>query len=94
MTLLHATLALALAIPFAVAQIPEPPQPLREFRAAWVATVGNINWPSKAELPVAAQQAEMLALLDKAAALGLNAIVFQVRPAGDALYRSALEPWS
>ncbi len=66
----------------------------REFRAVWIATVANIDWPSRPGLPVDQQKAELLALLDRAAAIGLNAVVLQVRPAGDALYRSDLEPWS
>ena len=70
-----------------------PPLP-REFRGAWIATVGNIDWPSKQELSVAEQRAELIALLDRAAALKLNAIILQVRPACDALYSSSLEPWS
>lgn len=71
-----------------------PPVPMREFRGAWVATVANIDWPSKPGLSAEAQQAELIAILDKAVALNLNAIVLQVRPAGDALYASELEPWS
>ncbi|MCU0646723.1 MAG: family 10 glycosylhydrolase [Gemmatimonadaceae bacterium] len=70
-----------------------PPIP-REFRAAWVATVANIDWPSRPGLSSAAQQAELLAILDRAVALHLNAIVLQVRPAADALYDSPYEPWS
>lgn len=70
-----------------------PPVP-REFRAAWVATVDNIDWPSKRGLSAWMQKAEMIRILDRAAALKLNAIVFQVRPAADALYKSKLEPWS
>lgn len=70
-----------------------PPVP-REFRAAWVATVDNIDWPSKRGLPAAQQKAEMIRILDRASSLKLNAIVFQIRPAADALYRSKLEPWS
>jgi len=66
----------------------------REFRAAWVATVFNIDWPSRTGLSAAAQRAEMDALLDAAAGVGLNAVMLQVRPEGDALYRSTLEPWS
>jgi len=73
------------------ADAPEIP---REFRAAWVATVDNIDWPSSRTLTVDQQKAEMLRLLDTAAALKLNAIVFQVRPSCDALYSSKLEPWS
>ncbi|MEM8946581.1 MAG: family 10 glycosylhydrolase [Planctomycetota bacterium] len=70
------------------------PTPPREFRAAWVATVANIDWPSKRGLSTADQQAELLAILDRAVELNLNAIVFQVRPHCDALYASELEPWS
>jgi uncharacterized lipoprotein YddW (UPF0748 family) len=66
----------------------------REFRAAWVATVANIDWPSKPGLGAEQQQAEARALLDQAQSLKLNAIVLQVRPCADALYESSLEPWS
>jgi len=71
-----------------------PPPPAREFRGAWIATVANIDWPSKPGLGVAEQKAELIALLDRAAQLKLNAIIFQVRPACDAMYVSPLEPWS
>ncbi|MGY8675559.1 MAG: family 10 glycosylhydrolase, partial [Verrucomicrobiia bacterium] len=66
----------------------------REFRAAWVATVGNIDWPSKPGLPVAKQKAEMIAILNRLQALKMNAVILQVRPTADALYPSKLEPWS
>jgi uncharacterized lipoprotein YddW (UPF0748 family) len=71
-----------------------PPAEPREFRAAWVATVGNIDWPSRPGLSGAAQRREALALLDRARSLNLNAIVLQVRPSADAIYPSALEPWT
>ena len=71
-----------------------PPILPREFRAAWVATVKNIDWPSRPGLPVAQQQAELKAILDQALRLNLNALLFQVRPACDAFYDSAFEPWS
>lgn len=71
-----------------------PPPLAREFRGVWVASVANIDWPSKRTLSTAQQQAELIALLDRAAALKLNAVVFQVRPAADALYASKIEPWS
>ncbi|MCM0608494.1 MAG: family 10 glycosylhydrolase [Ideonella sp. WA131b] len=70
-----------------------PPSP-RELRGAWVATVANIDWPSRAGLSGAQQRHEALALLDRARALNLNLLVLQVRPAGDAIYPSALEPWT
>ncbi|OYT91453.1 MAG: hypothetical protein CFE43_13125 [Burkholderiales bacterium PBB3] len=72
----------------------EPPPAPREFRAAWVATVANIDWPSRKGLSSAAQQEEVRTLLDRAVALKLNAIILQVRPCADALYPSELEPWS
>ena len=71
-----------------------PPAAPREFRAAWVSTVANIDWPSRADLSVAQQKAEIDATLDQAVALQLNAIILQVRPGADAIYPSALEPWS
>ncbi|KAB2671615.1 MAG: family 10 glycosylhydrolase [Verrucomicrobia bacterium] len=72
---------------------PAPPLP-REFRAVWVATKGNIDWPSRPGLSVARQQAELAAILDDARALNLNAVILQVRPQADALYSSSIEPWS
>jgi uncharacterized lipoprotein YddW (UPF0748 family) len=71
-----------------------PPASPREARGAWVATVANIDWPSRPGLPAAQQRAEALALLDRAQALNLNLLVLQVRPAGDAIYPSTLEPWT
>ncbi len=67
---------------------------MREFRAAWIATVANIDWPSERGLSSEQQQAELIALLDRAVEVGLNAVIFQVRPAADALYFSPKEPWS
>ena len=72
----------------------QPPSSSREFRAAWVATVANIDWPSKPGLSTDAQKDEINAILDCAAELNLNAIILQVRPAADAIYKSDLEPWS
>lgn len=69
-------------------------QPFREFRAVWVATVANIDWPSEPGLPVEKQKKEMIDILNRAAALHFNAIILQVRPAADALYDSPYEPWS
>ena len=70
------------------------PEPAREFRAAWVATVFNLDWPSKAGLPASQQKAELLSIIEQASKLRLNAIILQVRPNGDALYKSRIEPWS
>jgi uncharacterized lipoprotein YddW (UPF0748 family) len=80
-------------IPVAIAESPPPP-PDREFRGLWLASYGNLDWPSRPGLDTAHQQAELLAILDRAALLHLNTIILQVRPACDALYDSKLEPWS
>lgn len=72
----------------------KPPQITREFRAAWVAAVYNIDWPSSSRLGATQQKAEARAILDKLASLQMNAVILQVRPHADALYSSNLEPWS
>jgi len=69
-------------------------QPKYEFRAVWVATVANIDWPSKPGLTNEQQQQEVIEILDLHQKLGMNAVIFQVRPAADAFYPSELEPWS
>ncbi len=71
-----------------------PPALAREFRGAWIACIYNIDWPSAPGLGAAGQQAEMRGILDKLAALKMNAVIFQVRPQCDAVYASAIEPWS
>jgi uncharacterized lipoprotein YddW (UPF0748 family) len=71
-----------------------PPPVPREFRAVWVATVANIDWPSKPGLSTWDQQRELLAILDRATALNLNAVILQVRPGADAFFASPYEPWS
>ncbi|MDB4913865.1 MAG: hypothetical protein JWM95_1509 [Gemmatimonadetes bacterium] len=71
-----------------------PPPVMRELRAIWIATVDNLDWPSRAGLSTEAQKAELIAMLDKAVDLHMNAVIFQVRPGADALYDSKIEPWS
>src|SRR5690606_30022614 len=66
----------------------------REFRAAWIATVANINWPSKPGLSTEEQKKEALDLLNFLQQHHFNAAILQVRPQADALYHSNLEPWS
>jgi uncharacterized lipoprotein YddW (UPF0748 family) len=74
--------------------LPAPSAPKYEFRAAWVASVENIDWPSKKGLPVDSQKVEFIRLLEMHKRNGLNALVVQVRPAADAFYASPYEPWS
>lgn len=65
-----------------------------EFRAAWVATVDNIDWPERPIIDREAQKASFIRILDLHKRNGLNAVIVQVRPATDAFYPSPLEPWS
>ncbi len=68
--------------------------PKTEMRAVWIATVNNIDWPSKPGLSVEEQKSEMISLLDLVKKYNLNTVIFQIRPAADAFYKSELEPWS
>jgi uncharacterized lipoprotein YddW (UPF0748 family) len=68
--------------------------PRAELRAVWVATVSNIDFPSKPTISSDVQKAEFIHLLDMHQQNGMNAVVVQIRPATDALYPSPLEPWS
>ncbi|MFI9595186.1 glycoside hydrolase family 10 protein [Nonomuraea sp. NPDC052265] len=73
---------------------PDARYPKRQLRGVWIATVKNIDWPSRAGLGQARQKAEYVKILDSAVKRNLNAVFVQVRPASDAIYRSSLEPWS
>lgn len=66
----------------------------REMRAAWIATVANIDWPSQRNLTTKQQRDEMRNMLDQLAANNINTIILQIRPTADAFYPSQLEPWS
>ena len=68
------------------AQPPSKIAPKREFRGVWVATVTNIDWPSRPGLSVDQQKQELIGILERHKAQGMNAIILQVRPAGDAFY--------
>ncbi|MES1216340.1 MAG: family 10 glycosylhydrolase [Bacteroidota bacterium] len=74
--------------------IPANAQPPNEFRAVWIATVDNIDWPTKGMTDVAAQKAEFIRQLDMHKRNGMNAVIVQVRPSADAFYPSPYEPWS
>jgi len=75
-----------------VLQQAEPP--LYEMRAAWVATVDQIDWPSRGNYQPEKQRQEFREMLDMHQKNGMNAVVVQVRPATDAFYPSQFEPWS
>src|SRR5688572_13645191 len=91
---LSSALAVACASPSTAPTPRDAPAVGREMRGIWVATVRNIDWPSKNTLTADQQRLELTDILDRAVLAGFNTIVFQVRPAADAVYRSELEPWS
>ncbi|MEB2272282.1 family 10 glycosylhydrolase [Bacillus safensis] len=66
----------------------------REMRAVWIASVYNLDWPSKKGLPVAEQKQEFIRLLDEIKAMNMNAVIMQIKPTADAFYPSAYGPWS
>jgi len=85
-----AFLAVAAYIQPLLAQTP----PKREFRAAWVATVDNVDWPTARGFDTRAQQSELVTIFNNLKANGISVAVFQVRSECDAMYQSSLEPWS
>ncbi|KEO75514.1 glycoside hydrolase family 10 protein [Anditalea andensis] len=77
-----------------VGHVPAQHLPKRELRAVWIATVENIDWPSSKGIPAQEQKEEYVKMLDHFQALGMNAIIMQVRPTADSFYPSSYEPWS
>jgi uncharacterized lipoprotein YddW (UPF0748 family) len=87
------TTTAAAAAPVAACK-PDARHPKRQLRGVWIATVKNIDWPSRTGLSAERQKAEYVKILDAAARRNFNAVFVQVRPASDTLYKSSLEPWS
>jgi uncharacterized lipoprotein YddW (UPF0748 family) len=65
-----------------------------EMRGVWVATVANIDWPTKPNLSTERQKVEIDSIFDVCKTMGLNAVFVQIRPAGDAFYPTKYAPWS
>ncbi len=78
------------AVAAATGQVPAS----QEFRGVWVPSVYNLDFPTKAGLPVDTLKQDIISVLDNALDIGFNAVILQVRPTGDALYKSELFPWS
>lgn len=79
---------------FAMWAIGQEPYPKREMRATWLTTVANIDWPLSYTVGEEAQKKELNALLDACVKFNMNTVLFHIRPACDALYKSNYEPWS
>ncbi|WP_246610022.1 glycoside hydrolase family 10 protein [Nonomuraea rhizosphaerae] len=86
--------AAASAIPLPAFAATDYVPPLRQMRGMWIASVVNINWPSRPGLSVEQQKAEYLAWLDVATQRRLNSVFVQIRPTADAFWPSPFEPWS
>lgn len=68
--------------------------PKREFRGVWVATVSNIDWPSRPGLSANQQKQELIGILEQHKRSGINAVMLQIRPTADAFYAKSRELWS
>jgi len=73
---------------------PADDEPMREYRAVWLTSVWNIDWPHSTAVSAASQMNRLREMLDVLHETNINAVLFQVRPNADALYQSAYEPWS
>jgi uncharacterized lipoprotein YddW (UPF0748 family) len=93
MTLIRTLATLWVVVAF-LQPLPAQTPPKREFRAAWVTTVSNLDWPSTRGFNTVAQQNELITIFDNLKANGISVAVFQVRSECDAMYQSSLEPWS
>lgn len=68
--------------------------PKNEFRAVWVATVANIDWPKSGSDDIEKQKSDFIEILDTYKKLNYNAVIVQIRSVGDAFYPTKLAPWS
>ncbi len=68
--------------------------PKNEFRAVWIATVANIDWPKSNVDAVEKEKADYIEILDTYKKLNYNAVIVQIRSVGDAFYPTELAPWS
>lgn len=88
-------LSLLLTISFLNANAQEKgTNPKNEFRAVWIATVANIDWPKTGTDSIEKQKADFIAILDTYKKLNYNAVIVQIRSCGDAFYPTQLAPWS
>lgn len=89
------TLLFFLTAPLSLIAQTKDKEPLkREFRGVWIATVANIDWPSRPGLSVDQQKQELIAILTQHQQTGMNAIMLQIRPTADAFYAKSRELWS
>ncbi|MBR5963371.1 MAG: family 10 glycosylhydrolase [Bacteroidaceae bacterium] len=76
---------------------PYTPLQKREYRAVWLTTLKNLDWPSKPGVTPAdeaRQKAELCTILDTLQAVGINTVLLQTRLRGDVIYPSLIEPFA
>ncbi|MBQ7960674.1 MAG: family 10 glycosylhydrolase [Clostridia bacterium] len=77
--------------PKAVPALAEHPE---ELRAVWAATVFGLDYPQKPTTSAGLLRRNADKLLDRIEELDYNTVFLQVRPSGDAFYKSDIFPWS
>jgi uncharacterized lipoprotein YddW (UPF0748 family) len=91
----HFKLLFILALSITLSRVMYAQKPIkREFRGVWIASVANIDWPSRPDLSTERQRDEFRYILNQHKKNGMNAVIVQIRPSADAFYRSSYEPWS
>ncbi len=90
----HLLIIFSIIILLNISSYAQTAHPKFEFRGAWVATVINLDWPSSPNLTTEQQKEQLISILDKLKAAGINSVIFQVRAESDAFYDSHYEPWS
>ena len=71
--------------------------PKYEYRAVWLTTIENLDWPKslvKSKEDVEHQQKELCVILDSLHELNINTVLLQTRVRGDVIYPSSIEPFS
>ncbi|MCJ7553400.1 MAG: family 10 glycosylhydrolase, partial [Ignavibacteriaceae bacterium] len=90
----YSLLLLLVLITLSINIFPQSIPPKIEMRAAWIATVTNLDWPNSPNGTTEDQKLQLINLLDELKRDGINTIIFQIRTECDALYSSAYDPWS
>jgi uncharacterized lipoprotein YddW (UPF0748 family) len=91
--MLHKLISIVFVISCFVLNLSAQTPPKREFRAAWLATYANIDWPSSGA-STATEQSTYIQRMEEHRVTGMNAVFVQIRSQCDAMYPSPYEPWS
>lgn len=87
-------LSMSLILLFSLAAFAAPASPDKEMRGVWISSVYNLDYPAKPTTDAASLRSQADSILDGVQSMNLNTVFLQVRPSSDALYPSAIYPWS